>query len=233
MSADWWNESGLTPAARERLSALADGEMHSDEVSQVVGAMRTDDRMQAGVCETWHAYQLIGDAMRSADLAKSSRDDLFLARLRERMAQEPIVLAPQPVPPVQELPAEPAVAVAAGAAVAVRRRTWVSPLAAAAGVMAVAGVLVVTRMSQETVQPGAPVSTLAQSVPAAAPQLVAAQAGAAAATAEQRVETASGTLLRDARLDRYLAAHKQFGGSSALGVPSGFLRSSTYDGPNR
>jgi sigma-E factor negative regulatory protein RseA len=38
-----------------------------------------------------------------------------------------------------------------------------------------------------------------------------------------------GTVLRDARLDRYLAAHKQFAGSSALGVPSSFLRSATVD----
>jgi sigma-E factor negative regulatory protein RseA len=36
-------------------------------------------------------------------------------------------------------------------------------------------------------------------------------------------------LIRDARLDRYLAAHKQFAGTSALGVPSAFLRSATVD----
>lgn len=233
MSADWWNESGLTPVARERLSALADGEMHSGDVSQVMAAMRTDERVQGGVCETWHAYQLIGDAMRSADLAKASRDDLFLARLRERMAREPVILAPQLAAPELELPAEPRVAAAGGALRAARRRPWASPLAAAAGVMAVAGVLVVTRMSQEPAQTGAPMATLVQSAPVAAPRLVSAQTGSAAVPAEQRVEMASGTLVRDAKLDRYLAAHKQFGGSSALGVPSGFLRSSTYDGPNR
>ena len=38
---------------------------------------------------------------------------------------------------------------------------------------------------------------------------------------------ASGALLRDAQLDRYLAAHKQFAGTSALGVPSAYLRSAT------
>ena len=36
-------------------------------------------------------------------------------------------------------------------------------------------------------------------------------------------------MLRDARLERYLAAHKQFAGTSALGVPSAFLRSATVD----
>ncbi|MGZ5132080.1 MAG: sigma-E factor negative regulatory protein, partial [Caldimonas sp.] len=43
----------------------------------------------------------------------------------------------------------------------------------------------------------------------------------------------SGRLIRDARLDRYLAAHKQFAGSSALGVPSAFLRSATLDAEPR
>ena len=42
-----------------------------------------------------------------------------------------------------------------------------------------------------------------------------------------------GRLIRDARLERYLAAHKQFAGSSVLGVPSGFLRNAAADAPNR
>jgi sigma-E factor negative regulatory protein RseA len=40
-------------------------------------------------------------------------------------------------------------------------------------------------------------------------------------------------LLRDTRLDRYLAAHQQFAGTSALGVPSGFLRNAAAEVPNR
>jgi sigma-E factor negative regulatory protein RseA len=44
---------------------------------------------------------------------------------------------------------------------------------------------------------------------------------------------ASGKLIRDARLDQYLAAHKQFGGSTALGAPSGFLRSATSESRDR
>jgi sigma-E factor negative regulatory protein RseA len=44
---------------------------------------------------------------------------------------------------------------------------------------------------------------------------------------------ADGKLIRDSRLDRYLEAHKQFAGTSALGVPSAFLRSATLDSPAR
>ena len=44
---------------------------------------------------------------------------------------------------------------------------------------------------------------------------------------------ANGRMIRDPRLERYLAAHKQFAGTSALGVPSTFLRSATVDAEPR
>ena len=111
------------------------------------------------------------------------------------------------------------------------RRSWVTPFAAAAGVMAVTGVLVVSRMSDSPAGASGTASNLAQSGPKPAEQVVAQEP--AAPTEEMRVVTGNGTLVRDARLDQYLSAHKQFGGSSALGVPSGFLRSATYEGPTR
>ena len=40
-------------------------------------------------------------------------------------------------------------------------------------------------------------------------------------------------VVRDARLDRYLVAHQQFAGSTALGVPSGFLRNAAAEAPGR
>ena len=85
--------------------------------------------------------------------------------------------------------------------------------------MVVAGALVVTRVDQSAT----PVTALA----------VAAPEPAKAATVEQPVLVVNGELVRDAQLDRYLSAHKQFGGSTALGVPSGFLRSATYEAPSR
>ena len=54
-----------------------------------------------------------------------------------------------------------------------------------------------------------------------------------AAVAEAPTAPPSGQMIRDVRLQQYLAAHKQFGGSTALGVPSGFLRSATVDVPVR
>ncbi|MBA4178361.1 MAG: anti-sigma 24 factor, partial [Leptothrix sp. (in: Bacteria)] len=110
------------------LSALADGD--TPMADSACAAWRDDPRAR----QTWHAYQLIGDVMRSDDLARpATRDAAFLAGLRERLAAEPAIVAPMPV-------AEAAVAPAA------RRHRWLVPMAAAAGVVVVAGVLVVTRV---------------------------------------------------------------------------------------
>jgi sigma-E factor negative regulatory protein RseA len=35
-------------------------------------------------------------------------------------------------------------------------------------------------------------------------------------------------MIRDPQLDAMLAAHKQFGGASALQMPAGFLRNATF-----
>ena len=40
-------------------------------------------------------------------------------------------------------------------------------------------------------------------------------------------------MIRDPRLDELLTAHKQFGGTSALQMPAGFLRNATFEVPNR
>jgi len=51
--------------------------------------------------------------------------------------------------------------------------------------------------------------------------------------APQVATIADQKVIRDAQLDRYLVAHKQFAGSSAPGVPSAFLRSATVDSASR
>jgi sigma-E factor negative regulatory protein RseA len=65
------------------------------------------------------------------------------------------------------------------------------------------------------------------------PQEQAVLAPSASLAAAEPAAPPSGQMIRDARLQQYLAAHKQFGGSTALGVPSGFLRSATVDVPAR
>jgi sigma-E factor negative regulatory protein RseA len=59
----------------------------------------------------------------------------------------------------------------------------------------------------------------------AQPQLAAAPQAAAV------VEASATPMMRDPRLDRLLAAHREFGGATALGNTSGFLRNATFEGP--
>jgi sigma-E factor negative regulatory protein RseA len=61
------------------------------------------------------------------------------------------------------------------------------------------------------------------------PQLAAAPGVQQAAVAE----AAAAPMTRDQRLDKLLAAHRQFGGATALQTSSGFLRSATFEGPAR
>jgi len=207
----------------ERLSALLDGELRADAVAGACAAWRADGRM----LETWHAYHLIGDVLRSDDLASpAARDAAFLNRLRERLADEPVVLAPQPLP----VAAVPAQGMVAGAGARSARR-WRTSAAVAAGFMAVAGVLVVMRAPLTDAAPElarAPAVPAVSASPAAGPITVASDAGV-----EQADLITDGRVIRDARLDRYLAAHQQFAGASALGVPSAFLRSATTDASKR
>ena len=219
-----FDDSEANAAARERLSALLDGELDGNAVSQACAQWRDSAESRS----TWHAYGLIGDVLRSDDLAgDAARDAGFLAALRARMASEPVVLAPQPleVPAPVALPAA-ARAVAAGGT---RRWSWMAPTAVAAGFVAVAGVLTLTRPGLLPERADATSVARATAPAPAAETLV----GTSAQPAEPQTFVASGQLIRDARLDRYLVAHKQFAGSSALGVPSAYLRNATAEVPGR
>lgn len=217
------NESGFGAQAREMMSALLDGELDGAEIASACGHWRDDAESRSA----WHAYHLIGDVLRSDDLAcHPVRDANFLHALRGRLAKEPVVLAPQAraTAPVE---LEPRAVRHAGA----RRRTWLNPATVAAGFVAVAGVLSITRPG---VLPwgSTPAEKLSQAAPAPGPG----GAGPAVATAiapQEMPALANGQLIRDARLDRYLAAHQQFAGSSALGVPSAYLRNATAEVPAR
>lgn len=228
-------QSDPRTAARERMSALADGALDAHAVASACALWRVDADARA----TWHAYQLIGDVLRSDDLAQGARSDAsFMQALRTRLANEPTVLAPQPLPPADLQPANApthAITHARGS----RRWGWLAPSAVAAGFVAVASVLMVTRMPDSAAGAGPAVASLAPAqaavTAAATAAATASMAGASAllpaapVTSDMQAFAGNSQFVRDAQLDRYLAAHKQFAGSSALGVPSGFLRSATVE----
>jgi sigma-E factor negative regulatory protein RseA len=209
-------ERPLNDEPRQRLSVLLDGECGTDAAEALCRAWRDD----AGLRQAWHTYNLIGDVLRSEDLAHlAARDEAFLATLRIRLADEPVVLAPAAhTPRPDAAPAERP-----------RRLRW-APITAAAGFAAVAGLVVVGSLSGPG--PGADGAgrTLAAAggvTPVAAPSAPNAQAQDPAS-----VLVTDGKVIRDAHLDRYLAAHKQFGGS-AVAVPGMVLRSAATVAPAR
>jgi sigma-E factor negative regulatory protein RseA len=199
---------------RAALSALMDGDAHACDA--VCGSWRTDTAARAD----WHAYHLIGDLMRSDEhRVDATRDALMLARVREQLRREPVVLAPAPAP----------VAVPAFAQKR-RARAWMVPTAVAAGFVAVAGALVVTRVGAPA--GGAddrPSLVAAPSLPATGTRQVA-QGATGNAVAPSPTETVP-AMIRNAELDRYLAAHRQYG---ALQVaPGGVVRQAAVAAPGR
>ena len=76
--------------ALERLSAVMDGEADEAALREVCGSWQA----QASCRAAWHAYHLIGDVLRSEDLAaKAGRGSALLGAVRERLADEPTLLA--------------------------------------------------------------------------------------------------------------------------------------------
>ena len=62
---------------------------------------------------------------------------------------------------------------------------------------------------------------------------LAAVPAAAPASGVVLTETSRGPMIRDERLDRLLAAHRQWSGATALQTSNGFLRNATFEGPAR
>jgi sigma-E factor negative regulatory protein RseA len=185
------NRSEPSPAARQALSSLMDGESSPADAADALAAWRHE----ADARVSWHAYHLIGDVLRSEDLAcPPLRDEAFLQSLRARLADEPVPLAPTPLR-VQDAPAEtPVRQIGNGAPLRSPGRRLgrlMAPAAVAAGFVAVAGVMVATRS--------------VTSEPTAGPALASTFVGGRAIAG---ATPASSMLVRDARLDRYLSAHR-------------------------
>lgn len=198
---------------REQLSALADGQLQGEELAQAL-QFASQDEGEA----TWQLYHLVGDVLRSPELASRQHGDgALLMRLREQLAQEPAY------PPLSQA-AQPVVGVVASqvpasANASVFRWKMVAGFASLAAVAAV----------------GWSAFTGLQGASSAGAQLAAAPERAQSSAPVVAVAGADGqqVMIRDPRLDELLAAHKQFGSTSALQMPAGFLRNATFETPAR
>ncbi|MFP3602767.1 sigma-E factor negative regulatory protein [Paraburkholderia sp. SIMBA_053] len=167
----------------ERLSAFVDGELFGEEhlnLDKFLSELDGEDRA------AWSSYHLIGDALRSDDLAVgSAATSAFLSGFAARLESEPHLLAPAAIPVTRRL-------------LALRRR--VVPAFAVAAAAATLTWIVVPQLQGV---PGGPGSTQVASV-------------SSHGDAVQKVAMASvpvaqdANIIRDAGLDQYLEAHQQF-----------------------
>lgn len=194
---------------RETLSSLMDGELPGEGARAPCSRWRMD----AETRHAWHTYQLIGDVLRSDDLASApQRDEAFLQRLRGRLAQEPVPMAPLPAaaraavgPAPSEVPVAALVAAPSGSRRLSRR---LAPMAMAAGVVVVAGVVGVMRAVGSG---GADTGPMASGFDAGGASMAASMPGGAVPV----------TMVRDARLDRYMAAHRKLANGVAVSDRAG------------
>ena len=75
----------------DRISALMDGELDEKSAAQMIEALTRDPE----AVRTWRIYHLASDAMRGGQLLS----DGFTARVSQRLAAEPTVLAPRRIRP--------------------------------------------------------------------------------------------------------------------------------------
>lgn len=170
---------------REALSALADGQASSDDVAKACASWREDGQSRAA----WQAYHLIGDVMRSEELAEGTASADFLNRFRDRLAKEPVVLAPV----ASQAVAAQQLAPVAAEVLPLKRRSWTAPFAVAASFVAIVSAAVSWQFA-ENMPAGGGADQMAQApaTPSSRQDVGGADAGLAFAATKPNVLQGSG-----------------------------------------
>lgn len=195
---------------KELLSALVDGELRGEELEQALACAES-----AEGCASWELYHVVGDVLRSPDLAHHSQHDL-LSSLRAQLAQEPVLQLQ--AAELEQVAAAMAPAQSQAPVVALRdpaanssvfRWKVAASFATVAAVAALGWNLVATTPMDGQ---GAQLASVQSVVPA--PVLV--------------VASENGEVLRDPRLDALLANHQQYTSRASLQPPAEFLRNASF-----
>jgi sigma-E factor negative regulatory protein RseA len=215
---------------REVISALADGQLRGEEFTQALHAAAHDADAQ----EAWDTYHLVGDVLRTGALGAHGRDQAFVTRFAARLQREPVAPRPRQAPVDLLAGVEMKAPVREGRvhAEAANAPSFRWKMVAGFASLAAVGAIGWNMLGGPNAAPSqsqlALISAPAAISPAAnAPAPAPAQTTLASAANEPQV------MIRDPRLDELLAAHKQFGGNSALQMPAGFLRNATFEGGGR
>jgi sigma-E factor negative regulatory protein RseA len=203
------NSAPDAPNRREQLSALMDGECSSQETAELIQALAQAPGWQ----QTWHDFDTVGCALRAhAQVAAApllKPHDVFVQGVMARLQAESPSWArePQPLAKPETVPE--------AANEGVFRWKLVASIATMAAVVSVAWQL------------GGVADPVGAQM-AAAPKPAEATTVAAATTVKP-VQTPQGVMLRNPELEALMAAHRQYGGMTALQMPAGFLRTATFD----
>lgn len=208
------------------VSALADGQLHGDAFACALTHLAESEDAR----RTWHSYHVIGDILRAGDAVDSTGDSAFLQRLRGELAKETITPVRLDTPEfIAETPDEQRAAALNRSKVPAanddrfRWKLW--------GAMASVALVSLGAWQALTVSQSGGASVLAQA--GAVGQLAAAPPQASSVPVVLADASAPQVMVRDPRLDALLAAHQQFGGTSALQMPTGFIRNATFEGTGR
>jgi sigma-E factor negative regulatory protein RseA len=198
----------LTLEQKAQISDLADGQLRGDAFADALALLVTSSQARAA----WHGLHVAGDVLRgetTANVAHSAKDIAFLDTFRANLAKEPALMSialPSSSPSASVVPPV--------ANDSFFNWKWVGGLSAAAAVVAFSWNLVGTTATA----PNGSGAQLAQNVVRETVQ-----------STPVATQTSAGVMLRNPQLDALIAAHNQVGGSSALQMPSGFLRSATFN----
>lgn len=205
-------KNGTEP--QEKISALADGELASNELDSVLASLRQPEARRE-----WDIYHQIGDALRSDDMAVNLSPD-FAARMKTKLDAEPVILAPAALAPKRTRGANNPITRYAvsgvAAAVAVFTAYLVAPQFNTDGGSKVEQVPAVSVLASDS---GRVVDSTGS-----APVLSINTSSNASASLDAGKEA---VVLRDPAIDEYLVAHQRY--SPSLYDTSQFVRSATFE----
>lgn len=206
-----------TERNRELVSALADGQLRGEEFAKAVALTEVPGDARSA----WHAYHLVGDVLRDGATGPLGQEAAFMQRFQKRLAQEnkPVAL----VPTVSVLETALAKRGAPDGLELKSANDAVFRWKMVAGLASFAAITVIGWQSLSGFAIQNPSATLAQ----------ANEKQSTVAVLQSFAEAEPQVMLRDPQLDALLAAHRQFGGASALQMPAGFLRNATFEGAAR
>jgi sigma-E factor negative regulatory protein RseA len=202
----------------EQVSALADGQLRGEDFARTLEWLGQDEDARL----IWQAYHVVGEVLRTGESGVRTHDAAFLQRLKLGLRQE------APLSRVDAINLGAVCAHSTGAigqnglkneaANDARFRWRLSAGLASLALVSMVGWLALGNWREQSM----------------AQQLAQTQAAKPAAVQQQvLVGVEPQLMIRDPQLDALLAAHRQAGGTSALQVPTGFLRNATYEGAPR